>query len=347
MQNKQRIQVGMMNLAPDDARTPIKPIIAIWEQIECFFSSHKIAARAYDLSKSAEYLVDLDASHVIKDLRFFDKYSGTTGDTDYLLKKIALEDKQGCGLTLDFYLTPTNQIARDCPHTAHRLVDMLLQQIFVAANLCLPGSCKLYKITYLNKESSLPPSLDCFYFEDCARFAKQDGWPQYKTLEFASVWNWLIARGVHDLDIAKTPVQRAIFSLFELARYDEFNLAEVLFISQALEGLLVKKGDPAIQRTLTRRIKALVGEPAQHQNWVKEFYNLRSNIVHGDYPIMRSKAAHEESLEVSQYHEDYFVSLVRAVAALLVILQGMIYTGASEYRFEQHENVLRVNGIEA
>ena len=241
MKNERLIRVGLMNLIPDDARTPIKPIIELWEQIESFFSSYRTEARAYDLLKLAEYQVDLDASQVINDLRFTDEFNNTTSDQDYLLNKIKLEDEQKCGLTLNFRLTPLNQAARDCPHTQQRLLEMLLQQIFVAANLCIPGASKLYKITYPDKASALPPSLHCFYFEDCARFAREDGWPEYKTLPFEDAWNWLIACGVHDLDIAKTSVQRAIFSLLELARYEEFNLAEVFYISQALEGLLISR----------------------------------------------------------------------------------------------------------
>lgn len=345
MQTGQLIRVGMMNLAPDDARTPIKPIIAIWEEIESFFSDYKIAARAHDISKLAEYVVDLDASQVINDLRMIDEYNGTTADHEYLLEKICAVDERKCGLTLNFRLTPVNQAATDCSHTPRRLVDLLLQQIFVVANLCLPASCKLYKVSYPDEEYSSPSSMYCFYFESCAHFARKDGWPQYKAISFASAWNWLLACGVHDLDIAKTPVQRAIFSLFELARFDAFNLAEVLFISQALEALLVKDGEP-IQRTLARRIKAIVGAPVTHQNWVKEFYDLRSKIAHGSYPIVREKTAHEESEEVSKYHEDYFVPLVWAVAALLAILQDMILHGTSEYGFEQHETISRVSHLE-
>jgi hypothetical protein len=342
MNEARLIRVGLMNLIPDDARTPIKPIIVLWEQIESFFTGYKISARAYDASKSAEYQVDLDASQVINDLRIADEFDNTASDREYLLKKIALQDDQKCGLTLDFKLTAINQAARDCPHTPLRLIEMLLQQIYISANLCLPGSSKLYKITYPDLDTKSPPSLHSIYFEDCIRFAIEGGWPQYKILPFESAWGWLIACGVHDLDIARTPVQRAIFSLLELARYEAFNLAEVLFISQALEGLLVKEGEPS-QRTLSRRIKAIVGVPANHQNWVKEFYELRSNIVHGSYPIVREKAAHEENREITQYNEDYYLPMVRAVAALIAILQDMICEGAGEYRFEQHETVSRIN----
>lgn len=333
------IRIGTMNFAPDDARTPIKPIIALWEQIDNFFSNYKIAARAHDLSKVADYLVDVDASKAIENLRLIHEYNTTSGDRADLFERIY--PNLECGITLVFRFRPVNQTAIDCPHTPRRLVDLLLQEIFVAANLCLPASCKFYKVTDLDRTGLPPPSMYCFYFEDCARFGRDDGWPKFREIQFADAWNWLMACGIHDLDIAATPVQRALFSLLEMARYENFNIAEVLLISQALDGLLVKEGEP-IQRTLSRRIANIVGTPSKQQNWVKEFYDLRSNIAHGTYPIVREHATHEESPEVSQYHEQYFVPLVRAVAALLAILQDMIVSRATEYRFEQHENIFRI-----
>lgn len=333
------IRIGTINVLPEDARTPIEPIITLWEQINDFFSSYKIAARTHDISKVAEYIVDVDASQVIKDLRLDHDYSTASGDRTDLSDKFFSNLK--CGKELVFRLRPVNKPATDCPHTPRRLVDLLLQEIFIAANLCLPASCKFYKITNLDPEGSPPPSMYCYYFEDCARFGRDEGWPKYRQIPFRDAWQWLIDCGVHDLDIAVTPVQRALFSLLEMARYDDFNITEVLLISQALDGLLVKKEEQK-QQTLGRRIANLIGTPSKQQNWVKEFYNLRSTIAHGSYPIVRAHTAHENSPEVAEYHEQYFVPLVRAIAALLAILQDMILSRVTEYRFEQHETILRI-----
>ncbi|WP_421249228.1 hypothetical protein [Aeromonas sp. 603359] len=333
------IRIGKVNVFPDDARTPIEPIITLWEQINDFFSNYKIAARAYDISKVAEYIVDVDASQVIKDLRLLHEYNTTSGDREDLFYKLYSHLK--CGTTLVFRLRPVNEPATNCRHTPRRLVDLLLQEIFIAANLCLPASCKLYKITDLDREDSPPPSMHCFYFEDCARFGRDEGWPKYRQIPFRDAWQWLIDCGIHDLDIAATPVQRALFSLLEMARYEDFNIAEVLLISQALDGLLVKK-DEQKQKNLGQRIAKIIGTPSKQQNWMKEFYNLRSTIAHGSYPILREHTPHEESPEVAQYHKQYFVPLVRAIAALLAILQDMVLSRITEYRFAQHETILRI-----
>ena len=112
-------------------------------------------------------------------------------------------------------------------------------------------------------------------------------------------------------------------------------------VKRIIQDRLIKKGEPN-QRSLSNRIKTIVGVPAKRQSWVKEFYELRSNIVHGGYPIVRQKTAHEENPEIARYHEDYYVPMVRAVAALIAILQDMIINGASEYRFEQHESMSHI-----
>ncbi|MGY6037176.1 hypothetical protein [Aeromonas sp. AE23HZ002T15] len=333
------IRVGPVNISPEDARTPIEPIIALWEQINEFFSSYKIAVRTHDISKVAEYLVDMDASQVIKDLRLLHEFETTSGDRAEQFEKFYSNLKRG--ITLVFRLRPINKPAIDCPYTPRRLVDLLLQEIFIAANLCLPASCKFYKVTDLDREDSPPPSLYCFYFEDCARFGRDEKWPKYSQIPFKNAWLWLMGCGVHDLDIAATPVQRALFSLLEMTRYEDFNIAEVLLISQALDGLLVKKEEQK-QQTLGRRIANIIGAPPKQQNWVKEFYNLRSTIAHGSYPILREHTSHEQNPEVALYHEQYFIPLVRAIAALIAILQDMILSEITEYRFEQHETVLRI-----
>ena len=66
------------------------------------------------------------------------------------------------------------------------------------------------------------------------------------------------------------------------------------------------------------------------------------NLSSSTYPIVRTHSTHEESPEVAQYHEEYFVPLVRGIAALLAILQDMIIKGASGYKFEQHEDMFRI-----
>jgi len=340
MWEEKLIKVGMFHFCPTDARTPVAPIIQLWEEIGGFFVNYTMKVRAQDLSLSAEYAVSLDVFQIVEDLKNFDNFGNGAGDINYLLKKIEKKDRVGYAIALDFHLTPLNQIAADCKHTPYRLTNMLLQQIFVAANLCLPGSCSLYNITYPEEKLTKPPSLDCYYLEDCGRFARQEGWPRYKDISFSKVWNWLLASGIHDLDIAVTPVQRAIFCLLEMSIYDHFNLAEILFVAQALEGLLVRDGEPS-QKSLSRRIKAIIGSPASHQNWVKDFYNLRSTIIHGNYPIIRGHCAHEENIEVQNYHSQYFLPQLRAVAALVAILQDMADANIAEYHFEQHETLCR------
>ena len=187
------ITVGIGHLVPTDARTPVEPIISVWQEIESVFANYRVEARAYDQSKTAEYLVTLDASEVLQDLRFFAEYDGSETQLEYLHAKASSLEEKRPHVTLKFELTPTNQAALDCPHTPYRLVSLLLQEIFAVANLCYPGACNFFRTTYPEKADVSPPAMYFFYFEDCARFARDGGWPTYQTLSFATAWRWLLA----------------------------------------------------------------------------------------------------------------------------------------------------------
>ena len=126
---------------------------------------------------------------VIEDIRRIHEYDTTSGDRSDLFDRIFPDLK--CGKTLTFRLRPT----LDCCHTPQRLVGLLHQKIFAAASLCLPASCKCHKITYLGSENVPPPTIYGFYFEDFARFTRDDGRPKYRDIPFANAWNWLMACG--------------------------------------------------------------------------------------------------------------------------------------------------------
>jgi hypothetical protein len=44
----------------------------------------------------------------------------------------------------------------------------------------------------------------------------------------------------------------------------------------------------SIGKMLKDRIHLVLGEPKSHKKWITDFYNLRSRIIHGDYPLVRS-----------------------------------------------------------
>jgi hypothetical protein len=217
------------------------------------------------------------------------------------------------------------------------LVQRFVEQLWLALNIAHPASLELEQSVYAEpNDVAVPPALSAGGFLEAFQGAQKDSWPPLRTLPFRSTWDWLHGEMIHDLFVAKTPLQVALFSLLQLARRDPFDPANVLSIAQALEALITP-GKESIGSTLRTRVRMILGDPSSRKSRLTNFYDLRSRIVHGSYPLVRFTDGYVPPLrpEIGRWVKEVNTATNDGLALLLALLQDLVANDAHSYEFSQ------------
>jgi len=159
-------------------------------------------------------------------------------------------------------------------------------------------------------------------------------WPLLDPIPVSASWSWLESSGFRATSIAVKPVHKALVSLLEVAANPHLSESlETIFLAQAFESLLMGGPGRGIGEVLKERIELILGAPAAHKKWLNDFYKLRSQVVHGSYPVIRTGVAADE--EYFDWSKEFWMPLNRARAVLLALLQRLIGNGSTGFAFTQ------------
>ncbi len=329
--------INIKNVCLSDARANEDAVISLWESAGEFFTNYKITT-GEDTSS-----ITIDVSSICETLT----NSKPENCHDYFSK---LYKNNECLTGEEFYkLNPLG--AKLIIHTDNESfnVTRFLQQLFLAMNIAHCGSCNLLSYTiekhgplaYLNSSENLSATV----FDDFFAVHINNQWPEISYLPFSKTWDWLESQNIRTTSLAKTPAQKACAVLINLSLTDLHYAELLLGVTQALEAMLLKNGEPKAYN-LNIKINALLGSNPKEINWVKKMYNLRSSIIHGEHhiywpsehPEIDTDPNSEEELHVNEIN-DYFVL---GVSALIALLQNLIKQNKTKYKFT---NKLHVESI--
>lgn len=227
--------------------------------------------------------------------------------------------------------------APDSELTSLPLVQRFVEQLWLALNIAHPASLELEQSVYAEpNDVAVPPALSASGFLEAFQGAQRDGWPPLRTIPFRSTWDWLHGEMIHDVCVANTPLQVALFSLLQLSRRDPFDPANILSISQALEAI-VATGKENIGSTFRTRVQTILGDPSTRKSRLTNFYDLRSRIVHGDYPLVRLTDGYVPPVrpEIGRWIKEVNTATRDGLALLLALLQDLAANNAHGYEFSQ------------
>ena len=171
------------------------------------------------------------------------------------------------------------------------LPERFFDQFWLAMNLAFPGSLDLSDaFCEDDADNEYLPKLRALRRDGFAPTGLRNEWPPVSRLPFDVTWEWLHADMIYDLEVADTPSQIGLVTLLQIARRDWLDPANILSISAGLEALL-DAGRANIGATLRTRLEEILGASSHLKPWCTRFYDLRSRVVHGDYPHIRPAAA--------------------------------------------------------
>jgi hypothetical protein len=224
-------------------------------------------------------------------------------------------------LLLELRITPSGASTESTEFPLDRFVE----QLFLACNLALPGSCGFTGAgTVVRLDSELLAG--AFHLGRIPGDESLIGnfWPPLEPVSFQEAWDWLHEDLSYDVQLAGTQAQKAVFTLLQLAtRYPE-DLDNILAVARVVEAIFGRGVRKEISRTVREGIEATFGRPREFPRWFNEFYDLRSRLIHGDTNLLRPGLRIPGTPEAFRVLEEHAGALEHGVRLLLAVVYRMI-----------------------
>ena len=226
-----------------------------------------------------------------------------------------------------------NSISEHIPSLCCCNLASALPDIFLLSTLAYPGrittleGCVFYNEFPLNEVTAVSG----------IRYPQVD-LPQVGTLGFYEVLNWEKSIQVLEKGYGSGPVGRA-FSAFTYIAGPQSTLGSNLF--RAMQGLeaFYCKGRAGVTSQLLEKLKLFLGQKSATDKEVRTLYELRSNYVHGSFPIerWRNDTEMDEAAKISS--GNLFKSENTAINLLVVTLQECVRQRIRDIDFSWNLNI--------
>lgn len=316
-------------------------LVSAWAEVEKYFKG-----RLIPFDEKHSIAVTVDASNIIEMLENL-REENCKAYFDRLLKERTFEtleefhELQPLGGNLVIELKSSKEFDK---HEIENFLIRFIEQLFLSMNVAQYASCNFYGAHILEFKNYLsgPMSLSVEEFEQIWYVSKNWNWPKLQTIPFTVSWEWFSEQNARGFVVAETPVQKALVMLLHLSQKGEYDAMDLVSVSLVLESFFVSKNERKVQ-SIKRKIKALLGEPFKERSWIDKFYNIRSDIVHGDYPIIRpGYSRNDESIKKAEIQVDEIMEYTyKGIAVILAILQDLIISSANSYEFKESISVQR------
>lgn len=323
------ILIKLGNVTPCAAEVDYDSVISCWSEVERYFSTNSIKL---DEKTSIKILIDTKAIreklHALKPENceeFFKRYIKENGH---------LELDSSHPFSAILKVTIYEQI-HDDGFNKTVFLRHLTEQLFLAMNICSRGGCNY---GYISINTSIKEhALHCGTLESGWHRATIDNWPKLNNIPFNDVWKWMERNGGLSYLLAETPVNKALAVLLHLSYKSDIEATDVVQLSQVLESFYLSKGEPKA-RGLSKKIPAVIGDfPENGKRWLNDFYKIRSDIVHGDFPIFRPRYGEDDSGfdAVEERYWEISGAIDRGVSIIIATIQDLIIKNSDYYAFKE------------
>jgi hypothetical protein len=166
-------------------------------------------------------------------------------------------------------------------------IDYFLYEVFMIANLALPGSGEFLNFELQSRYGSQRErlGLSAFYFSEWIIRSIEGKSPGAKALDLDQTIDWFEQVNPHVTQKAENSTQKALYATYQLCRSNG-QIDFVLWLFNALEALLSTKVGENLSGII-RRTNALLDlnekQRSHLQKTLRKLYDLRSSFVHGGY----------------------------------------------------------------
>lgn len=269
---------------------------AVWEAIASNYQKHEVTSSSGKVL--AEITIDwipaVEYARKCKSLytQPVEKWGEILGENPDFFQRSVI-----CSAHISFESKSANR----SPNAGKDFLQQLLYEIYLIANLSVPGCFNLFKsyIRARGAETAIDPfsqtelELSEFLFENSWHCSQDRPFIQVGFLPFEDVFRWYKSLNIGLKQVAKGTAEKALFTLLHLGRTSFLEPEATLWIARALEALYETSPGGSFQ-LLHRRISVLFGLDDQQQATIKkqlrEFYNVRNSFAHGGGSICHPMA---------------------------------------------------------
>lgn len=332
MVNSQTVILNIGDVIPNAGDNESNWIISAWEGADKYIKNVPFKVEDPYQAKLVEYSVSLDASDLMNTLKNAHEASG--GFANYLQ---ACKKEEGAtrGKLIVSLQTENGSLEA---YSLYHSVTVFVQQLVLAMNIALPGSCQILNASYEGEgaESFEPPQIDSSIFTNGWLSAFDADWPILKPLKFSDVWKWLDTQCTSQTDTALSTVNKVMFCLLELAHQSSsYSSSNVLLVSHMLE-LFGKMENDVNHNLLRERISIILGQPSDKADSFNELYRMKQSLIRSEQPVRRPALVyHDADDEILQQLEMHNSPVEQALAIVLALLQDLVINKCSAYQFSE------------
>lgn len=208
-----------------------------------------------------------------------------------------------------------------------------IHQFVIAANIAKPGSILIDSRGYffVNEKFYVYTSLIEHFFV----YEPYGKWPILEEVEIQKIWNWVSNNQSSFKGISHTKVTRA-YNAFSYLFTDKLNfaLSEELFWSMVGLEAIYTNGRDGVMRQLLDKSRLVLGMPEEFEKKIKNMYNFRSRLLHGQKDIPNKFSLDKDDNIDSIAHEnEFWESCLLARKMLLATLQKIIVGEIKDIEF--------------
>lgn len=163
-----------------------------------------------------------------------------------------------------------------------------IQDFLLCMTIAAPGTVNTVRGTlWLN--GKFHRIIDGFYSDldnDVLYVREEIGWPISKSLPVEKVWDWFHSFKGIERGVGRGSIGRAVAAMSYLVRSDfrEKSDFEIMWALLGLEAIYCHPNSGTMNQ-LIEKSQILLGPIDRNKNAIREMYNLRSRILHGDLDL--------------------------------------------------------------
>jgi hypothetical protein len=211
------------------------------------------------------------------------------------------------------------------------------RDLFLCLTIAKPGVVRLSEgALYVN--GRFLKSIDGIYstLDEAIIYVREEiGWPDVKSLPIKKVWDWMAKFEGLRHGIGEGKIGRAIAALSYLAS-DVSLASNDLDIVWALMGLeaIYCHGNSGMMNQLLEKGQMLLGPINNRKRVVRDMYNLRSRVLHGNLDLPVSYSCYEGHPQYDRFHLGIYTASLLAQVMLVVTIQQLIERNLLEVKFK-------------
>lgn len=323
------ISIRCGNITPNSAEVEHDDVIFGWREIESILTNYAI-----QLNSHRTVYVSVDVSDICEKLNQLKPENCTEFFRTFSFDLSKWDTEHPFSASINFSIEKNFD---DEDWSELKFVERVMEQIFLVLNIAIRGGCNFGSI----QVGEAWRSLHCADLESGWHYSSVNGWPRIKPISVTKSWYWLEKYSSIFFNLADTSITKASAVLLHLSYKRDIESTDVLQLSQVIENLYLSKGEPKA-RGLNRKLPVVLGPlPRSNKRLIQDFYKLRSDIAHGDFPLFRPR--YEETdlgfKEAEKHYWEISQEIDKGVAVLIGTLQFLIENNASSMSFKESVSV--------